>query len=103
MFVIRERLYAHPVYVCIPRSFLVINVCKMGKILCSPCISLSVGVWWRVGNTKLLKHKKTCIHRRQRGRITYRLYNGRYRPSKHVSELNKIQYTKIYIVVLFGN
>jgi len=22
-------------------------------------ISLSVGVWWRVGNTKLLKHKKT--------------------------------------------
>jgi len=21
-------------------------------------ISLSVGVWWRVGNTKLLKHKK---------------------------------------------
>jgi len=22
-------------------------------------ISLLVGVWWRVGNTKLLKHKKT--------------------------------------------
>jgi len=24
-------------------------------------ISLSVGVWWRVGNTKLLKHKKKNI------------------------------------------
>jgi len=26
-------------YVCIPRSFLVINVCNQGKTLCSPCIS----------------------------------------------------------------
>ena len=25
-------------YVCIPRSFLVINVCNQGKNLCSPCI-----------------------------------------------------------------
>jgi len=25
-------------YVFIPRSFLVINVCNQGKILCSPCI-----------------------------------------------------------------
>jgi len=24
--------------VCIPRSFLVINVCNQGKTLCSPCI-----------------------------------------------------------------
>jgi hypothetical protein len=24
-------------YVCIPRSFLVINVCIQGKTLCSPC------------------------------------------------------------------
>jgi hypothetical protein len=24
-------------YVCIPRSFLVINVCNQGKTLCSPC------------------------------------------------------------------
>jgi len=40
MFVIRERLYAHPVYVCIPRSFLVINVCNQGKTLCTPCINV---------------------------------------------------------------
>jgi len=26
-------------YVCIPRSFLVINVCDQGKTLCSPCRS----------------------------------------------------------------
>jgi hypothetical protein len=26
-------------YVCIPRSFLVINVCNQGKTLCSPCIA----------------------------------------------------------------
>jgi len=26
------------IYVCIPRSFLVINVCNEGKTLCSPCI-----------------------------------------------------------------
>jgi len=26
-------------YVCIPRSFLVINVCNQGKNLCSPCTS----------------------------------------------------------------
>jgi len=26
-------------YVCIPRSFLVINVCNLGKTLCSPCRS----------------------------------------------------------------
>jgi len=25
-------------YVCIPRSFLVINVCNQGKTLCSPCV-----------------------------------------------------------------
>jgi hypothetical protein len=25
-------------YVCIPRGFLVINVCIQGKNLCSPCI-----------------------------------------------------------------
>jgi hypothetical protein len=24
--------------ICIPRSFLVINVCNQGKTLCSPCI-----------------------------------------------------------------
>ena len=24
-------------YICIPRSFLVINVCNQGKTLCSPC------------------------------------------------------------------
>ena len=28
-------------YVCVPRSFLVINVCNQGKNLCSPCTSLS--------------------------------------------------------------
>jgi hypothetical protein len=27
-------------YVCIPRSFLVINVCNQGKTSCSPCIFL---------------------------------------------------------------
>ena len=26
-------------YVCIPSSFLVINICNQGKTLCSPCIS----------------------------------------------------------------
>jgi len=26
-------------YVCIPRSFLVMNVFNQGKTLCSPCIS----------------------------------------------------------------
>ena len=25
-------------YVCIPRSFLVTNICNQGKTLCSPCI-----------------------------------------------------------------
>ena len=25
-------------YICIPRSFLVINICNQGKTLCSPCI-----------------------------------------------------------------
>ena len=25
------------IYVCIPRSFVVINVCNQGKTLCSPC------------------------------------------------------------------
>ena len=29
-------------YVCIPRSFLVINVCNRRKILCSPCITIAV-------------------------------------------------------------
>jgi hypothetical protein len=28
--------------VCIPRSFLVINVCNQGKTLCSPCRILSI-------------------------------------------------------------
>ena len=26
-------------YICIPRSFIVINVCNQGKNLCSPCIT----------------------------------------------------------------
>jgi hypothetical protein len=30
-------------YVCIPRSFIVINVCNQGKNLCSPCILVSLG------------------------------------------------------------
>jgi len=29
-------------YVCIPHSFLVINVCNQGKTLCSPCISAAI-------------------------------------------------------------
>ena len=39
-------------YVCIPRSFLVINVCNQGKTLCSPCIihmclcPVSMGFLW---------------------------------------------------------
>ena len=31
--------------VCIPRGFLVINVCNQGKILCSPCIFKEVRLW----------------------------------------------------------
>jgi len=31
-------LLCYSCYVCIPRSFLVINVCNEGKILCAPCI-----------------------------------------------------------------
>jgi hypothetical protein len=34
------------IYVCIPRSFLVINVCNQGKILCSPCIFNIVNYMW---------------------------------------------------------
>jgi len=30
------------IYVCIPRSFLVINVCNQGKTLCSPCRTIIV-------------------------------------------------------------
>jgi hypothetical protein len=30
-------------YFCIPRSFLVINVCNQGKILCSLCITPRLG------------------------------------------------------------
>jgi len=49
-------------YVCIPRSFLVNNICNQGKTLCSPCISiykiyslthLSVKLWdmmWNIFN-----------------------------------------------------
>jgi len=32
--------YVTVAYVCIPRRFLVINVCDQGKTLCSPCILL---------------------------------------------------------------
>jgi len=32
-----ELSYIKKKYVCIPCSFLVINVCKQGKTLCSPC------------------------------------------------------------------
>ena len=31
-------------YVCIPRGFLVINVCNQGKTLCSPCVCIQKGV-----------------------------------------------------------
>jgi len=31
-------LLCYSCYVCIPRSFLAINVCNQGKTLCSPCI-----------------------------------------------------------------
>jgi hypothetical protein len=31
--------YVTVAYVCIPRSFVVINVCNQGKSLCSPCRS----------------------------------------------------------------
>ena len=39
MFIVMLQLY-----VCIPRSFLVINVCNPGKTLCSPCIYLQQAV-----------------------------------------------------------
>ena len=32
------------IYVCIPRSFLVMNVCNQGKTLCSPCVCVCVCV-----------------------------------------------------------
>jgi hypothetical protein len=32
-------------YVCIPHSFLVINVCNQRKILCSPCITIFLYSW----------------------------------------------------------
>ena len=34
-------LLSYKKYVCIPRSFLVLNVCKQGKNLCSSCILFS--------------------------------------------------------------
>ena len=33
-----ELHFEKKTYVCIPRSFLVINVCNKGNTLCSPCI-----------------------------------------------------------------
>ena len=36
------------VCVCMPRSFLVINVCNRGKTLCSPCTSTSHILSWLV-------------------------------------------------------
>jgi hypothetical protein len=32
-------------YVCIPRSFLVINICNQGKTLCSPCTLFPSNCW----------------------------------------------------------
>jgi hypothetical protein len=33
------------IYVCIPRSFLVINVRNQGKTLCSPCITYNYVIY----------------------------------------------------------
>jgi len=57
--------------VCILRSFLVINVCIQGKILCSPCISCHITLrptWiqfraWNVHNSLLVRedrHSGSC-------------------------------------------
>jgi hypothetical protein len=35
-----ELYFEKNIYVCIPRSFFVINVCNQEKTLCSPCITL---------------------------------------------------------------
>ena len=61
------------VYVCIPRSFLVINVCSQGKTLCSPCISNKMQrytvyfIWkllymFRVVTLPIIRKAKNCIY-----------------------------------------
>jgi hypothetical protein len=48
-------------YVCIPRSFLVINVCNQGRTLCSPC---SYIIWFFIDEICVLWHnrRKPCSH-----------------------------------------
>ena len=47
--------YVTVAYVCIPRSFLVTNVCNQGKTLCSPCRSVYFN--FRIFGKKTCKQK----------------------------------------------
>jgi hypothetical protein len=49
-----ELHFEKNIYVCIPRFFLVINVCNQGKTLYSPCILIftaliSAEIYWKQG------------------------------------------------------
>ena len=47
--------------VCIPRSFLVINVCDQGKTLCSPCISSTYRGFYRGWTVITSCNRKTVL------------------------------------------
>jgi hypothetical protein len=49
-------------YVCIPRSFLVINVCNQGKTLCSPCTSCLTYTCWFLTHVALLDESRLRNH-----------------------------------------
>ena len=55
-------------YVCIPRSFLVINVCNQGKTFCSPCTSKTENL---KGFLKFQKGKILFKHIKSRGYYLY--------------------------------
>jgi len=100
-------VYCYVTVVCIPHSFLVINVCNQGKTLCSPCIMIKTyghGSW---SFTKREKHRmrvfKNTLLRKIFGRKTdevtgewRELHNEELNPSN--PELNPI----CYLLALLG-
>jgi hypothetical protein len=64
-------------YVCIPRGFLVINVCNQGKTLCSPCII-------RLSQTTIY----TCINHRIIFEVPSKTYLWQWEQKKEVASVH---------------
>jgi hypothetical protein len=96
------------VYVCIPRSFLVISVCNQGRTLCSPCrylVNEELLAKWGLLHQKKRKAHISCITlilRARGGQLNglRKPNRKRFRPEPCSNKMKYLSLIQCFIIII---